>query len=314
MTSYNIKDLQALANEQKFIRDNLEKVVRLTDILAFISESKVIGGKLALKGGTAINLTVFEMPRLSVDIDLDFNAYTTREGMLESRAAINEEIMSFMLSEGYALNPHSKSPHSLDSWAFNYTNAGGNRDNIKIEINYSMRQHILPVVTRHPSIPFLRDISVCTIDPLELFASKIKALVERTAARDLYDVSNLIHHPLLDTLDRELLRKCVLFYMAVGGSHQPNETCDLSAIDKLQFKQIRAQLLPTLHHSAYFDFNKAKDEVKEFLSSLFVFTDSEKEFIRYFNNKEYKPEYLFGDADILQRISDHPMAIWKTRS
>lgn len=313
MISYNIKDLQDLANKQGFIRDNLEKVVRLTDILAFINGSSVIDGKLALKGGTAINLTVFEMPRLSVDIDLDFNAHTTREGMLAARASINEEIMSFMQSEGYALNPRSKNPHSLDSWAFNYTNAGGNRDNIKIEINYSMRQHILPVVTRHPSISFLQDLPICIIDPLELFASKIKALLERTAARDLYDVSNLLHHPLQGTFDRNLLRKCVLFYMAVGGSHQPNEVCDLSAIDKLQFKQIRAQLLPMLRHSVFFDFNKAKNEVKEFLFPLLEFTEGEKEFIRFFNNKEYRPDLLFEDVDILKRISDHPMALWKAR-
>jgi predicted nucleotidyltransferase component of viral defense system len=40
---------------------------------------------LALKGGTAINLTIFNLPRLSVDIDLDYTQNVDREEMLKSR-------------------------------------------------------------------------------------------------------------------------------------------------------------------------------------------------------------------------------------
>ncbi len=313
MKSYNIKDLQALANETGFIRDNLEKVIRITDILAFLSRSETVNRQLALKGGTSINLTVFEMPRLSVDADFDFDARTTRDEMLERRNTINLEIQSFMQSEGYALRPDSRNPHSLDSWVFGYVNAGGNRDNIKIEINYSMRQHILPLETRHPTIAFLAGIPILSVATTEIFAGKIKALIERTAARDLFDVYNLLHSPILNSIDTNLLRKCALFYTAVGGSRAPQEECDLSAIDDLQFKQIRAQLLPMLHRSEYFDFQQAKTEVKIRLSDLLKFTDSEREFIRAFNRKEYRPDLLFNDRDIIARISDHPMALWKTR-
>ena len=47
------------------------KMVRLTDVLRFIHSEESLRGFLALKGGTAINLTLFDLPRLSVDIDLD---------------------------------------------------------------------------------------------------------------------------------------------------------------------------------------------------------------------------------------------------
>lgn len=249
-----------------------------------------------------------------LDIDLDFNARISREDMFAEREAINAEILSFIQSEGYSLSSNSKNPHSLDSWVFIYTNAGGNKDNIKIEINYSMRQHILPPEYRCPSIPFLDNAHILVLHPIELFASKIKALIERTATRDLYDVTNLIHHPIFHSFNKDMLRKCTLFYMAVAGNRNRNlkEACDLSAIDKLQFKQIRAQLLPMLHHSVFFDYQKAKNEVKEFLQDLMTFTEGEKEFVRRFNDKEYCPELLFTDSDILERISDHPMAIWKT--
>ncbi len=313
MKSYNLVDLQHLATEMRFIRDNLEKVIRLTDILQFIQESSVIGGQLVLKGGTAINLTVFELPRLSVDIDLDFHANVSRQEMLLIRASINHEIISYMSSEGYVLNPHSKNPHSLDSWVFNYVNAGGNKDNIKIEINYSMRHHILPVETRHIVLPFFDGLSITTLAAQELFSSKIKALVERAAARDLYDVYNMLHSPIFECFEDDLMRKCVLFYMAVGGKNNPSVEIDLSAIDSLQFKQIRAQLLPMLRHSEFFDFQKAKQEIKEYLSQLLVFNEEERDFINHFNSKNYRPDLLFDDPAIVNHIAHHPMALWKVR-
>ena len=101
------------------------------------------------------NLTVFNMPRLSVDIDLDFNIYCGREEMLTQREAINDLIMRYMASEGYGLKPSSKSPFSLDSWIFGYTNASRNSDNIKFPINYSDRCHALPSVESPLSIDIL---------------------------------------------------------------------------------------------------------------------------------------------------------------
>ena len=64
--------LTRLAQESNFIKDTLEKVLRLSEILKFLNSDVVFKDKPALKGGTAINLTAVELPHLSVDIDLDF--------------------------------------------------------------------------------------------------------------------------------------------------------------------------------------------------------------------------------------------------
>lgn len=69
-----------------------------------------------------------------------------------------------------------------------------------------------------------------------------------------------------------------------------------------------------LRHSEHFDFEKAKTEVKDFLSKLLVLTESEKEYVREFNDKKYIPELLFEDKEMVNRIKFHPMALWKTRS
>ena len=40
----------------------------------------------------------------------------------------------------------------------------------------------------------------------------------------------------------------------------------------------------------------------------------ERRFLDEFKVKKYKPELLFEDADILGRIKDHPMALWKMQN
>ena len=59
MNSYNKQALDIIAKQQGFIRDNLEKVMRLVEILNYFHDSPLLSKSLVLKGGTAINLTVF---------------------------------------------------------------------------------------------------------------------------------------------------------------------------------------------------------------------------------------------------------------
>lgn len=313
MNSYNKNDIAQLAVQTNFLRDNLEKVLRLSDVLQFIAHSPRLKDCLVLKGGTAINLTVFTMPRLSVDIDLDFHRDCTREEMLQYRAEINAEILAYMESQGYQLNPNTKNPHALDSWVFFYRNAGGNRDNIKIEINYSMRRHIFAPQSRHINVSFLKATEMLTLEPMELFGTKIKALIERHTCRDLYDVYNLLHSDLMQHFDLSLLRKIVVFYLAVGGNQAPSKEYNFETIRRINFSQIRATLLPMLKKGDGFDFETAKTEVVQFLSNLLQFTESEIAFIDAFLSKKYQPEVLFSEPTIIDNIRNHPMALWKIK-
>ncbi len=44
-----------------------------------------------------------------------------------------------------------------------------------------------------------------------------------------------------------------------------------------------------------------------------ILTKEEKEFLSRFECGDYIPELLFEDEKILQRIINHPMALWKTQ-
>lgn len=136
MFSYRKRDVEKKAIECNFLVNNTEKVLRLLDILEFIHNSE-INSLLALKGGTAINLCLLDLERLSVDIDMDFTDNCTREEMLERRKRIDYKIRGFMANEGYSLSDRSKFVHTLDSYVYSYRTLSNSNDVLKIEINYS---------------------------------------------------------------------------------------------------------------------------------------------------------------------------------
>lgn len=102
----------------------------------------------------------------------------------------------------------------------------------------------------------------------------------------MYDVYKLLHSDLILTVDISLLRKIVVFYLAVGGNKKLSKEYDLSSIKQIKFSQIRATLLPMLRKGESFDFETAKVEVIEFLERLLSFTDTETAFIDYFVAKQ----------------------------
>lgn len=311
MFRYNKDELSQKANDLNFIRDTLEKVLRLVDVLAYLNSNPLTRQTLALKGGTAINLIIFSLPRLSVDIDLDYSENHSREEMMEKRQQITTDIKIYMTTQGYNWSDNSKSRHSLDSLVFTYENFGGRKDNIKIEINYSLRSHIFEPTSR----AFVTDIiqtrqTVYSVAPCEIFAGKINALISRAAARDLYDVYNMIRSNLFKTSEYELLRKSVVFYTAIS---QKDVCLDYSAkrIDSISFHKIKTDLLPVIQKGEMIVLDKMKEETKSYISNLMALSDDEKEFLQSFSKKEYKPELLFEDDEIIKRIKNHPMALWK---
>ncbi|MDR2073889.1 MAG: nucleotidyl transferase AbiEii/AbiGii toxin family protein [Oscillospiraceae bacterium] len=314
MLKYDKQVIGKRAAELSFIRDTFEKVLRLIEILKFMNEDSTLKTCLALKGGTAINLTIFDLPRLSVDIDLDYTSSVTLEKMKSERETITTKIKKYMFAEVYELSPKSKFSHSLDSFVFTYTNAAGIKDNIKIEINYSLRSHILETEKRKVLAENIAsDLKIITLSPIEIFGSKIVALLSRAAARDLYDISNMISLNLFDSKEKEILKKCVVFYSAIAMK-TPLTEFSFNALDTITKYKIRTDLNPVIHKKDKFDLETAKTNVKDYLSNLLAFNPDEQRFLREFKNKIYKPELLFSDKKIISKIENHPMAMWKIKS
>jgi len=310
MSEFDRAVLGKQAAELGFIRDSFEKASRLAGMLSYFERDPVLSRYLALKGGTAINMTIFNMPRLSVDIDFDFAENLSMEEMQGIRETIRETIRRYAAMNGYSIADRSRTYHALDSEIFQYINSAGVRDNIKVEVNYSLRSHILPLFRRQiETLGVFKPATVLSLDPIEIFASKIAALLTRAAARDLYDVYNMATFGLFNDSQIELLRKCVAFYLAVGTENAP-ESIDFIKIDALTFRDIRMRLMPMLRKKDSFDLETARMRVKDYLNELLAFSESEREFLSSFSFGKYRPELLFSDV-MLERVYNHPMALWK---
>lgn len=306
--------LGRMAKELGFVRDTLEKVCRLTDVLKFMESDELLSKGIALKGGTAINLTIFDLPRLSVDIDLDYCRSIDREEMLADRDVITEKIGKYMKANGYVLSPKSKNYHALDSFVYAYVNCGGVKDNLKIEINYMLRCHVLPVARREIKLPWSKaDFTVLSVAPVEIFASKTVALLTRAAPRDLYDMHNMVRYGLFDESEKEMLRKCAVFYSAIGAE-QPPERFELDNIGKISLQQIKRDLEPVLRKGDRFDLKLIQQEVQEYLMSILMATKEEELFWKDFSKGDYHPNWIFGNSSEFENIVKHPMALWKCRN
>lgn len=100
----------------------------------------------------------------------------------------------------------------------------------------------------------MEDFEVLTLNTTELYASKINALLSRATPKDLYDVNAMIENNVIT--DTELLRKCLVFYNAIGGDYD---------IQELDYYHIKARNIYTCASTyAYFisDVLRGKNETK----------------------------------------------------
>ena len=95
--------LAAEAETTGFRPDVLEKVAHLLGLLNALRSHPFLKEKLVLKGGTALNLFIFDVPRLSVDIDLDYVGAEDRAGMLAERPKVEQTVQAVFAREGFTV-------------------------------------------------------------------------------------------------------------------------------------------------------------------------------------------------------------------
>ncbi|MBP1299947.1 putative nucleotidyltransferase component of viral defense system [Bradyrhizobium elkanii] len=148
----------------------------------------------ALKGGTAINLFVRDMPRLSVDLDLVFPDHTLpREQALRH---INEAIrQSAARLQKQGFQTHA--PAATDSGETKLLARRGGIE-VKIEVNFVMRGTVHPVhmasLTEAARDTLQADIEIPVVSFEDVYGGKLVAAMDRQHPRDLFDVPQLFAH------------------------------------------------------------------------------------------------------------------------
>jgi hypothetical protein len=167
-----------------------EQVRLMLDLLPFIADESIF----ALKGGTAINFFVRDMPRLSVDIDL---TYLPLEDRAASLAGISAGLARIKAQAERRLSGTRLTlvPQGDDMEVKVHCQRGG-RARVKVEVNPLQRGTLWPVrklaCTDAVQEAFESFVELPVVSHAELFGGKVSAALDRQHPRDLFDVRQLL--------------------------------------------------------------------------------------------------------------------------
>ncbi|MFZ5617223.1 MAG: nucleotidyl transferase AbiEii/AbiGii toxin family protein [Pseudomonadota bacterium] len=151
--------------------------------------------KLALKGGTALNVFLLNLDRLSVDIDLNYVGALDRDAMLAERPALEAALHRLLAAQGYQVR-RQPDEHAGGKWIARHASALGGQSVLELDINYMMRQPLFGALRMDSAIiGETRANDVLVIDRHEIVAGKLVALLDRRAARDLFDARRIFDLP-----------------------------------------------------------------------------------------------------------------------
>jgi predicted nucleotidyltransferase component of viral defense system len=254
----------------------------------------------ALKGGTAINLFVRNVPRLSVDIDLVYLPMDDRETALTKiRAALTRisQLIEKTIPQAHVQNAHEQS---------NALRLIVEQRNVRIKIELSpvirgtvFGEKILSLSQVAAEHFGYAEFSVVSLP--DLYAGKIAAALDRQHPRDLYDVKFLLDNEGFT----DDFRKTFLVYLI---SHQR----PMAELLQPNFKDIEETyenefVLMTTQHITLEELVETR---RRLLKKIYAtITEDEKRFLLSF--KSLKPQWHLLGLNNVEAISKLPSVRWK---
>ena len=146
----SLTDLQRLAGSTGFRAETLEKVLILLDLLDAIRAQPYAGPRVALKGGTALNLFALDSPRLSVDIDLNYVGAVDRPTMETERPPLERGLEAACGRVGVSVK-RIPTEHAGGKWRLSFVAAAGGTGTLELDMNFMLRAP--PHVATRPDRP-----------------------------------------------------------------------------------------------------------------------------------------------------------------
>lgn len=244
----------------------------------------------ALHGGTAINLFVREMPRLSVDIDLTYVPLEDRETSFKDITGALERIKATIET----VVPNAKVVHKQAELKLQISNI---QAQIKLEVNQAMRGTITPPIKMtlcekaQEAFDAFCEIAIVPIG--QLYGGKICAALDRQHPRDFFDVKYLLENEGFT----EEVRTGFLFGLL--SSNRPLH--EMLAPNLLDQRSVMANQFEGMSEEvfAYEDFETTRNLLLKTIHENL--TDSDKEFLLSFeNNTPNWNAYNFEDYPAVQ--------------
>ncbi len=169
----------------------VEQARLMIRVLQFVAKEDCF----ALKGGTAINFFVRDMPRLSVDIDLVYLPINSREEALSEISAALKRIKADILHGlGQGFSVQEGVVGGMTSKLF----VKGPGATVKVEPNFVIRGTVSAPAKRTVSkkvvATFEMSASIMTVANTDLYGGKICAALDRQHPRDLFDIKVLLEN------------------------------------------------------------------------------------------------------------------------
>jgi predicted nucleotidyltransferase component of viral defense system len=301
-----------------FQAESLEKVFRLLSLLEAIRSHPFLRPRVALKGGTALNLFLFDLPRLSVDIDINYVGSGDRETMLDERPKLETAIQAVCSRERLTVR-RVPGEHAGGKWRLSYTGTDGNPGTLELDVNFILRVPLWPIVlanSRNLGGAVAKEISL--LDRHEIAGGKLAALCARNASRDVFDVRELLRHKDLE-LDASKLR---LAFVVYGGINRKDwrkvrvDDIDLDAaeVERQLVPMLRADIAPPKKTIKGWS-SKLMGECRDLMSIVLPLSKEEYEFIDRLNGRgEISPELLTSERRLQGLILEHPGLKWKAQN
>lgn len=256
----------------------------------------------ALEGGSAINLFIRDMPRLSVDLDLKYLPIDDRETAIRNITAgltrIKKDLVKSIKGIKVIFNPSEKGRDLK-------LNCQLQNAQIKVEVNTTTRGHIKPVrtLTLNEKVQkiFGKFAQIQVVSDGELYGGKICAALDRQNPRDLFDIKLL--------LENEGLTKEIKFgFLVLLLSHarpihellSPHQIDQKDALEK-QFSGMT---------DISFTYENYEQERKDLINKIHsILSEMDREFLVSF--KMGKPKWDLFPIEILKEL---PAVKWKLQN
>lgn len=249
----------------------------------------------ALHGGTAINLFVREMPRLSVDIDLTYmpieDRHTSLDEIAQALEGIRERIFSVL--------PKAKVQHQREVSKLQISNQGYQ---IKVEVNQTNRgvlsDPIDYLLCETAQDQFDAFCSIAIVPLSQLYGGKICAALDRQHPRDVFDVKCLLENDgFTEDLRKGLLLSILSSNRPIHELLRPNLLNQQATLEN-QFSGM------TTESFTYKDFETTREQLVANISKFW--TDSDRQFLIGFSKLE--PDWGIHDFE------KFPSVQWKIQN
>jgi predicted nucleotidyltransferase component of viral defense system len=308
--SVSIEYLRHCSAETGYRVEPLEKVVRLGELAGDIARHPFLGRVLALKGGTALNLCYGPPKRLSVDLDYNYIGEIERKKMLEDRPQVEKAAAEISKRQGYRVQ------RSADAFAgrklfLSYRSVQGQEERIELDLNFLFRMPLAGIEVRELWQPGeLERPKVTVVSLEEILVGKLLALLDRGAARDVWDVANL------PAQAARVLRKRSFrswFITLAGTLAHPLPTYTRERLDaRINERVISEQLSPMLAGDVELDSSSLVGKAWGVVGKLLTLGPNEARFMSAIQNGELPTDLIFqGDHEEARRVAGHPAVQWK---